>query len=191
MNLYTLSILAFAMSVDAFAASIAKGAACNCNCLTLRRVGRTALIFGVIETITPLIGWLSGSAAKPFIAEWDHWVAFILLLGLGGKMIYGTLSDQEESGENTGKNGFLLTVITAIATSIDSMIVGVGLAFVEVNIWLAAFMIGTTTTLMSATGMVLGRSFGKTVGKRAEVLGGIVLIVIGSSILIEHLELLA
>lgn len=191
MNLYTLSILAFAMSVDAFAASIAKGATCNCNCLTLRRVGRTALIFGVIETITPLIGWLGGSAAKPFIAEWDHWVAFILLLGLGGKMIYGTLSDQEESGENTGKNGFLLTVITAIATSIDSMIVGVGLAFVEVNIWLAAFMIGTTTTLMSATGMVLGRSFSKAVGKRAEVLGGIVLIVIGSSILIEHLELLA
>lgn len=190
MNFYTLSILAFAMSVDAFAASIAKGAACNCNCLTFQRVARTALIFGIVETITPLIGWLGGSAAKPFIAEWDHWVAFILLLGLGGKMIYGSLSGQEKSEADAAPNGFLLTVITAIATSIDSMIVGVGLAFVEVNIWLAAFMIGTTTTIMSAIGMVLGRSFGKAAGKRAETLGGIVLIVIGSSILIEHLELL-
>ncbi|UOO77840.1 manganese efflux pump MntP family protein [Neisseria sp. Dent CA1/247] len=191
MNLYTLSILAFAMSVDAFAASIAKGAACNCNCLTLRRVGRTALIFGIVETITPLIGWLGGSVAKPLIAEWDHWVAFILLLGLGGKMIYGSLSGKEEDDPDTAKNGFWLTVVTAVATSIDSMIVGVGLAFVEVNIWLAAFMIGTTTTIMSAVGMVLGRSFGKAAGKRAEVLGGIVLIAIGSSILIEHLALLA
>lgn len=191
MSFYALMILAFAMSVDAFAASVAKGAACTkCNCLSPFNLLRTALIFGIVEGITPLAGWLGGSAAKPFIADWDHWVAFGLLLVLGGKMMYGGLHGKPETQAAAQKNTLWLTLLTALATSIDSMIVGVSLAFVEVNICLAALMIGLATTLMSAVGLHVGKLFGQKLGRRAEMLGGLVLVCIGISILTEHLGLL-
>ncbi|EGC17835.1 putative sporulation protein YtaF [Kingella denitrificans] len=188
MNLLTTILLALGMSVDAFAAALARGA--GSLHYTWRQTVKTALIFGIVETITPLIGWLAGSMAQKFIAEYDHWLAFGLLLALGLKMIWGALHDDDEAAAADGNPTdatLLLTVVTAIATSIDSMVVGVGLAFLDANIWLTALAIGTSTTIMAAIGLRLGRLLGQKIGSRAEMAGGVVLIGIGTFILLEHL----
>lgn len=189
MNLLTTILLALGMSVDAFAAALARGA--GSLHYTWRQTVKTALIFGIVETITPLIGWLAGSMTQKFIAEYDHWLAFGLLLALGLKMIWGALHDDDDEAAAADKNRtdttLLLTIITAIATSIDSMVVGVGLAFLDANIWLTALAIGTSTTIMAAVGLRLGRLLGQKIGSRAEMAGGMVLIGIGTFILLEHL----
>ena len=189
MNLLTTILLALGMSVDAFAAALARGA--GSLHYTWRQTVKTALIFGIVETITPLIGWLVGSMTQKFIAEYDHWLAFGLLLALGLKMIWGALHDDGDEAAAADKNRtdttLLLTVITAIATSIDSMVVGVGLAFLDANIWLTALAIGISTTIMAAVGLRLGRLLGQKIGSRAEMAGGVVLIGIGTFILLEHL----
>ena len=189
MNLLTTILLALGMSVDAFAAALARGA--GSLHYTWRQTVKTALIFGIVETITPLIGWLAGSMAQKFIAEYDHWLAFGLLLALGLKMIWGALHDDGDEAAATDGNRtdttLMLTVVTAIATSIDSMVVGVGLAFLDANIWLTALAIGTSTTIMAAVGLRLGRLLGQKIGSRAEMAGGVVLIGIGTFILLEHL----
>ncbi len=191
MNLFTTILLALGMSVDAFAAALARGA--GSLHYTWRQTIKTALIFGIVETITPLIGWLVGSMTQKFIAEYDHWLAFGLLLALGLKMIWGALHDDDDDDEaaaadkNRTDTTLLLTVITAIATSIDSMVVGVGLAFLDANIWLTALAIGTSTTIMAAIGLRLGRLLGQKIGSRAKMAGGVVLIGIGTFILLEHL----
>lgn len=192
MNLLTTILLALGMSVDAFAAALARGA--GSLHYTWRQTVKTALIFGIVETITPLIGWLAGSMAQKFIAEYDHWLAFGLLLALGLKMIWGALHDGDETAAAYGNRTdatLTLTVITAIATSIDSMVVGVGLAFLDANIWLTALAIGTSTTIMAAIGLRLGRLLGQKIGSRAEMAGGVVLIGIGTFILLEHLGYLS
>ena len=193
MNLLTTILLALGMSVDAFAAALARGA--GSLHYTWRQTVKTALIFGIVETITPLIGWLVGSMTQKFIAEYDHWLAFGLLLALGLKMIWGALHDDDDEAAAADKNRtdatLLLTVITAIATSIDSMVVGVGLAFLDANIWLTALAIGTSTTIMAAVGLRLGRLLGQKIGSRAEMAGGVVLIGIGTFILLEHLGYLS
>ena len=189
MNLLTTILLALGMSVDAFAAALARGA--GSLHYTWRQTVKTALIFGIVETITPLIGWLAGSMTQKFIAEYDHWLAFGLLLVLGLKMIWGALHDNGEetaaADGNRTDTTLTLTIITAIATSIDSMVVGVGLAFLDANIWLTALAIGTSTTIMAAVGLRLGRLLGQKIGSRAEMAGGVVLIGIGTFILLEHL----
>lgn len=193
MNLFTTILLALGMSVDAFAAALARGA--GSLHYTWRQTVKTALIFGIVETITPLIGWLVGSMTQKFIAAYDHWLAFGLLLALGLKMIWGALHDDDDEAAAADKNRtdttLLLTVITAIATSIDSMVVGVGLAFLDANIWLTALAIGTSTTIMAAIGLRLGRLLGQKIGSRAEMAGGVVLIGIGTFILLEHLGYLS
>lgn len=193
MNLLTTILLALGMSVDAFAAALARGA--GSLHYTWRQTVKTALIFGIVETITPLIGWLAGSMTQKFIAEYDHWLAFGLLLALGLKMIWGALHDDDDEAAAADKNRtdttLTLTIITAIATSIDSMVVGVGLAFLDANIWLTALAIGTSTTIMAAIGLRLGRLLGQKIGSRAEMAGGVVLIGIGTFILLEHLGYLS
>ncbi len=189
MNLLTTILLALGMSVDAFAAALARGA--GSLHYTWQQTVKTALIFGIVETITPLIGWLAGSMTQKFIAEYDHWLAFGLLLVLGLKMIWGALHDNGEetaaADGNRTDTTLTLTIITAIATSIDSMVVGVGLAFLDANIWLTALAIGTSTTIMAAVGLRLGRLLGQKIGSRAEMAGGVVLIGISTFILLEHL----
>lgn len=200
MSFLTILALAFGMSMDAFAAAIAQGAAIGTP--TRRGTLRTAAVFGSVETLAPLIGWAIGSVAQRYIADWDHWVAFTLLLLLGLRMIYGALQPEQPTGEQSteaqpesGQSGRrppspLMLVAIAFATSIDSMIVGVGLAFLEVNILLTALTIGLATTIMAALGLRLGSLLGNAIGKRAEILGGLVLIGIGTLILAEHLHFL-
>jgi putative Mn2+ efflux pump MntP len=179
-------MLALAMSTDAFAAAIGKGSSLHKPRIT--EALRMGLIFGVIETITPLIGWLIGSAASQFVESWDHWIAFTLLLALGLHMIYNGVKPADEEEEKTQQHGFLLLAVTAVATSIDALAVGIGLAFVDVNIFMAAAAIGVATMTMVTIGTMLGRALGTIVGQRAEIIGGVVLIAVGATILYEHLS---
>lgn len=185
MNLSATILLAFGMSMDAFAASIGKGATLHKP--KFSEAVRTGLIFGAIETLTPLVGWGLGMLASQFILEWNHWIAFILMVFLGGRMIVeGFRGDSDEACEAPHRHGFWLLVTTAFATSLDAMAVGVGLAFLQVSIVTTALAIGCATFIMSTLGMMVGRFIGPLLGKRAEILGGIVLIGIGSEILWSH-----
>ncbi|KAF1369309.1 manganese efflux pump MntP [Yokenella regensburgei] len=184
MNLSATILLAFGMSMDAFAASIGKGASLHKP--KFSEALRTGLIFGVIETLTPLIGWGLGMLASQFVLEWNHWIAFVLLVFLGGRMIIEGVRGDSGEEEAPTRHGFWLLVTTAIATSLDAMAVGGGLAFLQVNIIMTALAIGCATLIMSTLGMMVGRYIGPLLGKRAEILGGIVLIGIGSQILWSH-----
>jgi len=186
MNIISTALLALAMSTDAFAAAIGKGAALNKP--KLSEALRTGLIFGTIESITPLIGWAIGSVATKYVAAWDHWIAFILLAILGCHMIYEGLQKPDPIEEKPSQHTFLVLAITAFATSIDAMAVGVSLAFIKVNIIYTALAIGLATFMMVTLGVMLGRVLGILVGKRAEIAGGLILITIGSYILYEHLN---
>ncbi len=188
MDVITTIILAFGMSMDAFAAALGKGA-------TLKKPGikealRTGAIFGSIEMLTPLIGWCIGLAASKYVMAWDHWIAFILLTILGGRMVVGGFrhgaTDECVAPE---RHGFMVLAMTAVATSLDALAVGVGLAFLQVNILVTALAIGAATTVMATTGVLVGRFIGPILGKWAEVLGGVVLVGIGCTILVEHLGL--
>ncbi|UYU30479.1 manganese efflux pump MntP [Siccibacter colletis] len=180
MNLSATLLLAFGMSMDAFAASIGKGA-------TQRQPKfsdalRTGLIFGAIEALTPLVGWGLGTLANKVILDWNHWIAFILLVFLGARMVLEGLRGNTDE-EPCRRHSFWLLVTTAFATSLDAMAVGVGLAFLQVNILWTALAIGGATLIMSTLGIMIGRFIGPLLGKRAEILGGVVLIGIGCQIL--------
>ena len=179
------------MSTDAFAASLSKGSQLQSprfiNALKL------GLLFGVIEGITPVIGWLIGSAGAEYIEQYDHWIAFGLLVLLGAHMIYASFNGDEEEdspGEAVPaqKQSFMAYTLTAFGTSIDAMTVGVSFAFLDVNIALAALMIGLATCLMVTIGALLGHKLSHIVGEKAEAVGGTVLIGIGSWVLYSHLS---
>lgn len=182
-------VLALSMSADAFAAAIGRGAA---HRPTLLQAIRSGLVFGGIETITPLLGWAAGSLAADYVEQIDHWIAFTLLALVGGHMIRQSLLEgrAEEEQAAPRRGGMLLLVATAIGTSIDAAAVGVGLAFLDVNIWLVAGAIGFSTFVLTSIGMLIGKAAGTKLGRRAEFLGGIALIAIGTLILLEHLALL-
>jgi manganese efflux pump family protein len=186
MNLLATAALALAMSTDAFAVAVGKGAALHRP--HLREALRTGAIFGVIEGITPLIGWALGHWAAPYVAVWDHWIAFALLAVLGLRMMReGLWGADDVDHEKPSSHGFWLLAVTGVATSIDALAVGVGLAFIDANILTVAGAIGLSTFVMVTLGVMVGRGLGKLVGKRAELVGGVVLIGIGCAILAEHL----
>lgn len=186
MNLAATALLSLAMSTDAFAAAIGKGAALHRPHWS--EALRTGVIFGVIEGLTPVLGWLLGQLAAPYVTAWDHWIAFVLLGGLGVMMIREGFSAPETRAEKPGSHSFWLLAVTAFATSIDAMVVGVGLAIMDADIVVTAFAIGFSTFMMVTIGVMLGRVLGLLAGKRAEIVGGLLLIGIGSMILYEHLS---
>lgn len=187
MSILSHTAVAFSMSADAFAASISKG-------VTIRKpkIGEAlyiGMVFGVVETITPVLGWLIGLAAGSFITSVDHWVAFSILGLIGGKMLYESFQPQEE--ERPARSPRLsLLILTAIGTSIDAMAVGATFAFLNTNIWLAAGLIGLATFLMATLGIMTGHYIGMKAGRMAERLGGICLMGIGLQILCSHLGLI-
>ena len=186
MNFVSTLVIALAMSTDAFAAAISKGVALRKP--RFSEALRTGLIFGVIEACTPLIGWALGSIAAEFVKEWDHWIAFFMLLVLGGMMIRNGLKEEEEEAPPVARHSFWLLAATGFATSIDAMAVGVSLAFIDNNILITALAIGLATLTMVTIGVMLGRLIGMMAGRWAEVLGGVALIGIGGAILYEHLS---
>jgi putative Mn2+ efflux pump MntP len=187
MNVASTALLALAMSTDAFAAAVGKGAALHKP--RWREALRTGVIFGTIEAITPLVGWALGLAAAKYVVAWDHWIAFVLLGGLGLRMIWaGFAEPAAEPADKPGRHSFWLLAVTAFGTSIDAMAVGVSLAFLDVNIAVTAAAIGLTTMAMVTAGTMLGRALGTIAGRGAEIVGGVLLIGIGSFILFEHLS---
>lgn len=193
MNPIALLLLAFSMSTDAFSVAIGKGASLKNPRFT--QALRLGLIFGIVEAITPLIGWLIGRSTTyfidaAFVERWDHWVAFIILAGLGAYMLFESFQSDDEDDdteEKPAKVSLAKTMLTALGTSIDAMAIGISLAFIDVNIFVAAALIGLATAIMVTIGVMLGRALGTLIGHRAEMLGGIMLIIIGAWILFSHM----
>ena len=187
MNLASTLLLALAMSTDAFAAAVGKGTALQNP--RWREALRTGAIFGAIEALTPIAGWALGLGAAGYVKAWDHWIAFVLLGGLGLRMVLAGLNAPggEEETDKPERHSFWLLAITGFATSIDAMAVGVGLAFLDVSILPIAATIGLTTFLAVTAGVMVGRVLGAVAGKRAEIGGGLLLVGIGTAILVEHL----
>lgn len=186
MNPFSILLIGIAMSTDAFAAAVGKGAAMQRP--RFSQALRAGIIFGVIEAITPIIGWLLGHAAARYITAWDHWIAFTVLGLLGLHMIWnGFKPESEDVDESPRHHGFWGLAATGLGTSIDAMAVGVSLAFLDAPILLVAGVIGLCTLVMVTSGIMLGRVLGALAGKRAEIIGGVIMIAIGSVILYEHL----
>lgn len=185
MNIFALTSLSVGMSMDAFAAATAKGAT-NKHPNLLRAL-QGGLFFGVVEAIAPLVGYALGKVASEQVASIDHWLAFVLLLILGVRFIIQAINDDEAPDDAQQHKGYLALLVTAVATSIDSMVVGVSLAFLHVNIWLACLLIGVSTTVMATLGLYLGNRLGQKFGRVAMGLGGVVLMVMGALILYTHL----
>lgn len=183
MSPLTIAVLALSMSIDAFAVSVGRGAAIGTP--PLRDALRTGLIFGIVEAITPILGWIAGVAASRFVQAIDHWIAFALLAGVGVHMVYEGICN---STENPPKGRSLAALMAmAVGTSIDAMAVGISLAFLQVNIVIVAIAIGLATFVMSSGGMLVGRLIGHRLGKLAELIAGFALCGLGTMILLEHL----
>lgn len=183
MSPISISVLAVSMSMDAFAASIGRGAG-HGERIKFTQALRAGAVFGTIEAITPLIGWGIGVAASGFVQAIDHWIAFILLGCVGAHMIYAALHQKEEKKFNGSLTALMAT---AVGTSLDAMAVGVSLAMLDVNIIVVAIAVGLATFIFSAGGTLLGRLVGARLGQFAEIAAGIALFGIGLKILIEHL----
>lgn len=183
-------ILSLSMSADAFAAAIAKGAQQRPNVVQSVKMG---VVFGVVEAITPLIGFGLGVIAAGLVESIDHWIAFGLLGAVGAKMIWEAIKRDEDEAEDASvattakKAGVIAVIATAIGTSIDAGAVGVGLAFLGENIWLIAAAIGFSTFVLATLGLLIGKMVGTKLGRIAELLGGFALLILGTKILLEHL----
>lgn len=183
MTLTELVIIAIGLSMDAFAVSIGKGL--SLRSVRLRHYLLAGLWFGGFQALMPLVGYACGVSFAEAVASIDHWIAFVLLAIIGGKMVRDALSGEEESSDAdfSVRTMFLL----AVATSIDALAVGVSFAFLHVDLLLSVSAIGLTTFLFSAVGVQIGHLFGNRWRSHAELLGGVVLISMGLKILVEHL----
>ena len=183
MHITELMILAVGVSMDAFAVSICKGlSVCK---VRPRHAGITAVWFGGFQALMPLIGYFMGVAFAEFVTSIDHWIAFVLLGIIGGKMVKESF-EQDECSCAIPDFSFRTMLAMAVATSIDALAVGVSLAFLKVNIWSAVLIIGLTTGAFSAAGVYIGNIFGNKYKSKAELAGGLILILIGTKILIDH-----
>jgi len=186
MSIPTILFLALGLAMDAFAVSVASG-------LEIRRLRvyhafRLALFFGLFQAMMPLVGWLAGLSLRTFIQAWDHWLAFALLAGVGGKMILeATWMQAEEKAAPQHLHSAYILLMLSIATSIDALAVGLGLSFLSVDVVLPAAIIGLVTFALSFAGVFVGGRFGHFFESRIEVAGGAVLIGIGVKMLITHL----
>jgi putative Mn2+ efflux pump MntP len=186
MSILELIIIGFSLAMDAFAISVGKG-------LTLNRVEprhalKAGVWFGGFQALMPIIGYLLGQSFSSIVVSIDHWIAFVLLGIIGVNMIREAMSGEEECADCSLSVKSMLPM--AVATSIDALAIGVTLAFLNVNIWVAVSLIGIITFAISSLGVALGKTFGLLFKSKAEFFGGAVLIFIGLKILLEHLEIL-
>lgn len=183
MNFLTLLSIAIALSMDAFSVSICKGL--TTKQFSVKTAISCGLWFGFFQALMPLIGYFLGEQFESLITNIDHWIAFGLLFLIGANMIREAFKDEEN--ENSNKNDAKTMFLLAIATSIDALAVGVTFAFLQVNIWTSILIIGVTTFIFSFVGVAIGNFFGSKYSKPASIIGGIILIFIGTKILLEHL----
>lgn len=186
MSLFELFLIACGLSMDAFAVSVCKGLSVRKASLSQSLV--TGLWFGGFQAGMPLIGYLLGVSFSSLITNVDHWIAFILLAIIGGNMIRESFSPEETCD---GSFSVKTMLPLAVATSIDALAVGITFAFLQVSIVPAVSFIGVITFLLSAAGLKIGNVFGSRWRSKAEFLGGLVLILMGANILLEHLGILS
>ncbi len=189
MSIWELLVLGIGLSMDAFAVSICKGL--STKKATIKQMGSCGVWFGGFQALMPLIGFLVGSLFAKAIESVDHWIAFVLLIIIGINMLREAFSKEEEQADKNADFSIKTMFTMAVATSIDALAVGVSLAMAgSVNIWIAILIIGVTTCLFSAIGVKLGSVFGDKFEKKAQFAGGVILILIGLKILLEHLGVL-
>ncbi len=177
-------LIAIGLSADCFAVSLSSGIS-NKNHSWLQ-VFRVSLSFGLFQALMPVLGWLAGRTVVEIIANYDHWVAFALLVAVSGRMFWETFhSERSKENEVDVTRGFLLLTLS-IATSIDALAVGLSFAFLNVNIALASPTIGAVAFVVTTIGFVLGKKASKLIGKRAEAIGALILLFIAFRILLSH-----
>jgi putative Mn2+ efflux pump MntP len=186
MNILVVLSIAFALALDAFAVSV--GISLRPGRVRARQAMRLSFSFGFFQFVMPVLGWLGGTKILSLIQAFDHWVAFGLLVLIGCRMIYASLRSQKEpqTGRPDPSRGWSLLILS-IATSLDALAVGLSFAAIGMEILYPSVLIGVVAFLMTLLGTKLGPLFGQIVGRRAEFVGGLVLIVIGIKILIDHL----
>jgi len=186
-SLIEIILISAGLAMDAFGVSIGKGLT-----MPVGENGRKvtlAFLFGLFQFLMPLIGWLIGLQFIDVIADWDHWIIFGLLGYLGIAMIREGLSDDDEDDDKTFL-GVWEMMMLSVATSLDAMAVGLTFAFLPINVWEASATIGVITFGISLVGIYLGKFMGRFVGKYADIIGGGVLILIGTKILLQHLGII-
>ena len=186
MELFEIIVIAIGLAMDAFAVSVCKGL--SMKKIDWKKAIIIAVYFGIFQALMPVLGYFLGSSFSAFVQKVDHWIAFILLSIIGVNMIKESTDDEvEKRNDNVD---FKTMVVLAIATSIDALAVGVTFAFFEVNILIAISIIGIITFILSIFGVIIGNKFGDKFQNKAEFAGGIILIIIGLKILLEHLGIL-
>ncbi len=191
MGFVELFLVAVGLSMDAFAVSVCKGLCMKR--LDVRQALVIALFFGGFQALMPLVGWALGTQFEQYITPVDHWIAFVLLAFIGGKMLWDAFRGGEEelSCPADGKLDLRELVMLSVATSIDALAVGITFAFLRVDIVSSVALIGATTFVLALAGVAVGHRFGARYEKPATIVGGIVLVLIGTKILLEHLGLIA
>lgn len=190
MGFFELFLIAVGLSMDAFAVSICKGL--KMQRFNVRHAGVIALAFGGFQALMPVIGWFLGKQFESYITGIDHWIAFALLAVIGGKMAAESFKKEEEdSSKENEKLDVKELLVLAVATSIDALAVGITFAFLQVSIVPAVSLIGVITFVLSAVGVFIGHKFGAKFKSKAELAGGIILILIGLKILLEHLGVIS
>ncbi|WP_437984186.1 manganese efflux pump MntP [Sorangium sp. So ce117] len=190
MNFGAILLLALGLAMDATAVAAARGL--SVPAIRARHVLLVAGFFGGAQALMPVIGWLLGERIGPRVQAWDHWIAFVLLAFIGGKMLWEARGDGDGGGDGeTTADPFALSSMSvlAIATSIDALAVGITLPMLNAPFAISVVTIGVVTALLSAAGLFAGRRFGAMLGKRLDLAGGVVLIGLGFKILLEHLVL--
>ena len=188
MSILELLLIAVGLSMDAFAVSVCKGLATQQ--LRWQHYLIIGAWFGGFQALMPSIGYLLGSTCESYLTAVDHWVAFFLLCLIGGSMVKEALSKDWEAGADNSSFAFRNMLLLAVATSIDALAVGVTFAFLKVKILPAVSFIGVTTFVLSAVGVRVGAAFGARFRNKAELAGGVILILMGVKILLEHLGVL-
>lgn len=190
MGFFELFLIAVGLSMDAFAVSICKGL--KMQRFNVRHAGVIALAFGGFQALMPAIGWFLGKQFESYITGIDHWIAFVLLAVIGGKMAVESFKKEEEdSSKENEKLDVKELLVLAVATSIDALAVGITFAFLQGSIVPAVSLIGVITFVLSAVGVFIGHKFGAKFKSKAELAGGIILILIGLKILLEHLGVIS
>lgn len=185
MSLFEILAIAVGLAMDASAVSLGAGATAYAR--NARARFRLSFHFGLFQCLMPIVGWVLGTSVADRIASIDHWIAFTLLALVGSRMIRGAFQEEETSYNNDPSRGTTL-VLLAIATSIDALAVGLTLAMLNVEVVSASVTIGVVTGLLSLLAIRLGNRLGTRFGKRMEVVGGVILLVIGVRILVQHLQ---
>ena len=190
MGFAELFLIGVGLSMDAFAVSVCKGLNMRGK-VNFKHAGVIALFFGGFQALMPLIGYFLGIGFEKYITKIDHWIAFLLLGFIGGKMIVEAIKEwNAEDKQEEDKLDIKELFILAVATSIDALAVGITFAFLSVNIWSAISIIGVTTFVLSIIGVVIGNKFGSRYKSKAELAGGIILVLMGIKILLEHLGII-